>query len=351
MKFITTLLITLNTVIGYSQVNSARKLLLTGQGERSINLTPFAYKTVTPTDQTLYEVEAYDNPAYLSLGYKWYYTIPASKVIKPDVITSNDSLKGFQIINGQYEELYRFMRNAPYRSVRSSTTDTLTYSFNINEEYISNVVNGKKRVYMGIIADNEFDLYQNGQLLVKSGYGSVTYADRMFRYLNIIPVDLMEDINLFTMFQRNDGGPYVSGVIVWDNAPQDLFFTGNNVVDLSSLNVVWSTEYLIGEYIYNCPPGYSTNEESGLCVKIEPYSEYDVLNDLIYIQAELVGINPADIEYWEISFGDRIGVNYSGNSYKPYITHKYSHGGNYTIQYNVTLTDGSIVTTEIQITT
>lgn len=290
-----------------------------------------AFKTQTPTLGMEYDIVASTLDVYINLGVQYYDTYPTTITN-----TSTSTAKTFAIEPASFSDIYlRFMNSSPYQSIWSNTApvngDSITVGFVLT-------FNQPKTIHVGMIGDNAFEVYKDGNLVVKSS-STFTY---WFNYLHIFPVSVVAGTYYFTFTGVADGTVNDAlGGIIWDNSKDELF---TNPITKANWTVLASTNDWVGEAVYtsSCNTGYSYNPVLNLCVTFAPLPNL-VAGDDVSITMIVPPDDIPNIASWDLDYGDG-GLHSTGTTYLEAVTHTYALGTNYTITYEITLTNSSVIT-------
>jgi hypothetical protein len=122
-----------------------------------------------------------------------------------------------------------------------------------------NIVNSgiARTIYVGIGADNYYQLKVNGTNVITSGASGIN-----FYIWHLFPITIQSGVNYINAVGTGDGGVNDSiGMVVYDNTALEI----QNATDDSQLNILFTTANLIGQHIdvATCPPGWSLDISGG----------------------------------------------------------------------------------------
>lgn len=144
--------------------------------------------------------------------------------------------------------------------------DSLPLGTQTTIAFIYNNLGGTRTMYLGVGADNQFQVKLNGVLIADSGTG----GDRQFKIWHIIPVTVLSGINYFNMVGTGDGSPSDSlGMVLYDNTAAQLLVSTSD----AGLSIAFKSSTLRGTTfdVATCPSGYSLDTSGGsgdyICVR------------------------------------------------------------------------------------
>lgn len=141
------------------------------------------------------------------------------------------------------------------------TRDPLSVSIDTTIAYMYSNTGAAKVIYIGIGADNEFELSVNGVIVAQSDFA--TGVERPFRIWHIVPVNILAGINYFNAVAKGDGSVDDSiAMVIYDNTLSEI----SAAVDDSQLNILFRTSSLRGSSfdVSTCPSGYSLDVSAGV---------------------------------------------------------------------------------------
>ena len=130
-----------------------------------------------------------------------------------------------------------------------------------------------KTYYFGVAADNDFQVYLDGILILDSSYGGISPNTSKFTYWHVYPINLLSGNHTLELYGYNIDQIGAFGCEIYNNTFSQL--TGATTVN--DLNIIFSSSgqtnanvVRIGDTYstsgYTCPPGYVYSTCDG-CVK------------------------------------------------------------------------------------
>lgn len=290
-------------------------------------------RTAAPSNTSTVTFVAKDNVAYNSVGLK-YIDINTWKTTMFRTGSEYTYYKALTEGTAQYNTYYRFMKYAPYRSIWNTNGLIAGALITITHNLYSST---QDTIHIGIIADNFFDLFVNGDTLA---FTNKTYTNNaFFNCFNLFEVALKPGNNIISITATSDGSIQDAlGFILLNNTQGELY---DNPVAKTSWNVLACSENYVGTTltIATCPNGYSFDSDNNYCYKIID------LNDLV--TSDFVKISPV-IDYnhiisptsWTMTYGD--GVSQSLSPINSTYSHAYTTAGTKAIKYTITQSGGLI---------
>ena len=310
-------------MVAGAQLSAARKLLLSDSG---LDIDVQLYETNIPSTDS-FNVESSTYNSYILFGVKYYDSYP--QTINPP--TSATETKNFSSYPSIQDIYYQLMNNEPYYSVWASGVNNPTSKDTINI-YTDLQFNEAKTIHVGLIGDNYFSMYLNGELLVKSQYID---QSQNFTYLNIFPVNVSKGNNRLSFSGVGDGSiSQTLGVIICNNTKDELF---TNPVSRDNWNVLWSSYDAINSNVYSCPNGYSYDETIDRCVRISDINNWTNGDTIFVSMLAPENIKP-NITGWDLKVnGTSID---SGTSYKAGTIATGLSSGNIKLEYIISVSNG-----------
>ena len=124
--------------------------------------------------------------------------------------------------------------------------------------YSYNNVGAPKTIYVGIGADNQFQLVVNGNIIATFGTG----GDYQFKVWHIIPINVITGPNLINVIATGDGSVNDAvGMVVYDNTAAEIAAAASDL----DLNIPFASHSLRGTSfdVATCPSGYSLDTSGG----------------------------------------------------------------------------------------
>ena len=124
--------------------------------------------------------------------------------------------------------------------------------------YAYNNVGATKTIYVGVGADNQFQLVVNGNIIATFGTG----GDYQFKIWHIIPITVVPGINLINVIGTGDGSVNDAiGMVVYDNTAAEIAAATSDL----DLNIPFASHTLRGTSfdVATCPLGYSLDTSGG----------------------------------------------------------------------------------------
>lgn len=146
------------------------------------------------------------------------------------------------------------------------TTDGLSMGVQTTVSFLYNNLGATRTVYLGISADNQFQVKLNGALIADSG----NVGAYQFQIWHIIPVTIVPGVNYFNGIGTGDGSVNDSlGMVLYDNTAAQIAAA---LAD-ADLTILFKTSSLRGTSfdVATCPDTYSLDTSGGsgdyTCVK------------------------------------------------------------------------------------
>lgn len=140
----------------------------------------------------------------------------------------------------------------------NGSTNSLAGGVQTTISFMFNNLDVARVIYIGIGADNQFQLIVNGALIVDSGTGT----DTPFKIWHIIPVTILPGINYFNAIGTGDGSVNDSiGMVGYNNTAGQILTANSD----GALNILFKTSNLRNTTfdVATCPSGYSLDSSGG----------------------------------------------------------------------------------------
>lgn len=142
----------------------------------------------------------------------------------------------------------------------NGTKDALALNAKTTIAFTYNNIGGVRTVYVGIGADNNFQLVVNG--IVVADTGNSISNDIPFKIWHVIPITLQTGVNYVNAVATGSGSVNDSiGMVVYDNTPAQILAATND----NQLTILYKTSTLRGTDfdVATCPPDYSLDSSGG----------------------------------------------------------------------------------------
>jgi len=140
----------------------------------------------------------------------------------------------------------------------NGTKDTLGVGVEATLAYSYTNVGATKTIYVGVGADNQFQLIVNGTVIATFGLG----GDYQFRVWHIIPITVVPGANLINVVATGDGTVNDAvGMVVYDNTAAEIAAAASDL----DLNIPFASHSLRGTTydIATCDAGYALDTSGG----------------------------------------------------------------------------------------
>jgi hypothetical protein len=298
-------------------------LLQQGGDIGSSILTVSAIETTDPTSSVSKTIKASDNSSYIISSVK--YINNGLKFVNPsDYSYTSPLTPGTDI----YSTYYRFMSEFPYRSIWTTEALQLGNKLELTKSLYFNTID---TVYVGIFADNFFDLYVNGDTLAITNRSTIPNNQFLVNF-HLFEVITEIGWNSFSLLGESDGTiSDALGFVVLNNTKDELF---DNPVWKSSWDILWNSDSYAGQTINiaTCPAGYNYDDVNNYCFINIPEIEISVGN-IVSFSPIIDGTAIISPTSWTMYYGD--GNSSSGSTVTSKYSHIYTSTGTYKAQYVV----------------
>lgn len=139
--------------------------------------------------------------------------------------------------------------------------------------YSYNNVGAPKTIYVGVGADNQFQVVVNGNIIATFGTG----GDYQFKVWHIIPINVVTGPNLINVIATGDGSVNDAvGMVVYDNTAAEIAAAASDL----DLNIPFASHSLRGTSfdVATCPVGWSLDTSGGVGNYVCRRTTYGICN-------------------------------------------------------------------------
>lgn len=140
----------------------------------------------------------------------------------------------------------------------NGTKDALGAGVQTTIAYAYNNPGAPKTIYVGVGADNQFQVVVNGTTVATFGTG----GDYQFKVWHIIPISVVTGVNYINVIGTGDGSVNDAiGMVVYDNTAAEIAAATSDL----DLNIPFASHSLRGTSfdVATCPVGYSLDTSGG----------------------------------------------------------------------------------------